>query len=148
MSAANSYDTTIYLLNEIAEFLEGQSDVRDGSYGEQIPNRAMSLLQLIDQEIERLKRLPAATAAGIAPSSATSAVAPMIVPQEQFDAAKARVLCSRIVGALNDEREETPGSRVHGWHRLAAPYRCRQRQQGRDCLPFKEADHRLERLPI
>lgn len=71
MSAANSYDTTIYLLNEIAEFLEGQSDVRDGSYGEQIPNRAMSLLQLIDQEIERLKRLPAATAAGIAPSSAT-----------------------------------------------------------------------------
>lgn len=47
---------TIYLLNEIAEFLEGQSDVRDGSYGEQIPNRAMSLLQLIEQEIDAIKR--------------------------------------------------------------------------------------------
>jgi hypothetical protein len=65
-------DRTIYLLNEIAEFLENQSDVRDGSYGEQIPNRAMSLLQLIEQEIDRLKRLPSSIAAGIAPSSATS----------------------------------------------------------------------------
>jgi hypothetical protein len=57
-SAGRLDEFWIYLLNEIAEFLEGQSDVRDGSYGEQIPNRAMSLLQLIDQEIERLKRLP------------------------------------------------------------------------------------------
>jgi hypothetical protein len=45
----------IDLLNDVAEFLEGQSDVDDGSYGEQVPNRAMSLLTAVEQEIERLK---------------------------------------------------------------------------------------------
>jgi hypothetical protein len=45
----------IDLLNDVAEFLEGQSDVDDGSYGEQVPNRAMSLLMAVEQEIERLK---------------------------------------------------------------------------------------------
>lgn len=48
-------ESTIGLLNEIAEFLDGYSDVVDGSYGEPHPNRAMSLLQQVDMEIERLK---------------------------------------------------------------------------------------------
>jgi hypothetical protein len=49
-------DNTIALLNEVAEFLEGQADVRDGSYGEQVPNRAMSLMAEVELTIERLKR--------------------------------------------------------------------------------------------
>jgi hypothetical protein len=56
-----STDRTIDLLNDVAEFLEGQSDVDDGSYGEQVPNRAMSLLMDVEQEIERLKRSIATT---------------------------------------------------------------------------------------
>jgi hypothetical protein len=51
-----STDSTIDLLNEVAEFLEGQADVRDGSYGEQVPNRAMSLMAEVELTIERLKR--------------------------------------------------------------------------------------------
>jgi hypothetical protein len=51
-----STDRMIDLLNDVAEFLEGQSDVDDGSYGEPVPNRAMSLLMAVEQEIERLKR--------------------------------------------------------------------------------------------
>lgn len=47
--------STLDVLNEVAEFLEGQSDVVDGSYGEPHPNRAMSLLQQVEQEIENLK---------------------------------------------------------------------------------------------
>jgi hypothetical protein len=53
---ANSYGSTIDLLNDVAEFLEGQADVRDGSYGEQVPNRAMSLMAEVELTIERLKR--------------------------------------------------------------------------------------------
>jgi hypothetical protein len=52
----DSYGSTIDLLNEVAEFLEGQADVRDGSYGEQVPNRAMSLMAEVELTIERLKR--------------------------------------------------------------------------------------------
>lgn len=48
--------STIDLLNDIAEFLEGQSDVRDGSYGEPVANEAMSLLQRVEQEIAVLER--------------------------------------------------------------------------------------------
>jgi hypothetical protein len=55
MTAAST-DGTIALLNEVAEFLEGQADVRDGSYGEQVPNRAMSLMAEVELTIERLKR--------------------------------------------------------------------------------------------
>jgi hypothetical protein len=47
---------TVSLLEEVAEFLEGQADVRDGSYGEQVPNRAMSLMAEVELTIERLKR--------------------------------------------------------------------------------------------
>lgn len=58
----NSYHgRTVDLLNEIAEFLENQSDVVDGSYGEPHPNRAMSLLRQVDVEIERLKSACSAT---------------------------------------------------------------------------------------
>ena len=39
-----------YWINEVLEYLEDCSDVQDGSYGEQVPNRAMSLLS----EAERL----------------------------------------------------------------------------------------------
>ena len=46
--------SAIDLLNELAEFLEGQQDVTDGSDGPR-PNRAMSLLQAVDDEIRRLK---------------------------------------------------------------------------------------------
>lgn len=35
------------VLDEIEEFLEGQQDVRDGPDGEQLPNRAMSLLSAL-----------------------------------------------------------------------------------------------------
>ena len=44
------------LLNDVAEFLEGQADVKDGSYGEPEPNRAMSLQTHVEQALERLKR--------------------------------------------------------------------------------------------
>ena len=54
MSDPHSY--TVSLLEEVAEFLEGQADVRDGSYGEQVPNRAMSLMAEVELTIERLKR--------------------------------------------------------------------------------------------
>ena len=54
----DSYLVTIDLLNELAEFLEGQQDVVDGSYGEPQPNKAMSLLGAVEGEIERLKRSP------------------------------------------------------------------------------------------
>jgi hypothetical protein len=47
---------TVSLLEEVAEFLEDQADVRDGSYGEQVPNRAMSLMAEVELTIERLKR--------------------------------------------------------------------------------------------
>jgi hypothetical protein len=46
---------TISLLEEVAEFLEGQADVRDGSDGPR-PNRAMSLMAAVELTIERLKR--------------------------------------------------------------------------------------------
>jgi hypothetical protein len=60
--SGSPYVQTIDLLNEIAEFLENQSDVVDGSYGEPHPNRAMSLLALVDEHIEWLKRAsPTAT---------------------------------------------------------------------------------------
>jgi hypothetical protein len=48
-------DNTIALLNEVAEFLEGQADVRDGSDGPR-PNKAMELMARAEIEIERLKR--------------------------------------------------------------------------------------------
>lgn len=47
--------STLALLEEVAEFLEGQSDVVDGSYGEPAPNKAMSLLGQVEREIEALK---------------------------------------------------------------------------------------------
>lgn len=47
--------STLDVLNEVAEFLEGQSDVVDGSYGEPHANRAMILLQAVEFEIEWLK---------------------------------------------------------------------------------------------
>jgi hypothetical protein len=40
------------LLAEIAEFLEGQADVRDGSDGEQLPNRAMQLLADLEKWLQ------------------------------------------------------------------------------------------------
>jgi hypothetical protein len=56
MSAADSYGSTIDLLNEVAEFLGDYADVRDGAYGEQVPNQAMHLQSVVEREIERLKR--------------------------------------------------------------------------------------------
>jgi predicted Fe-S protein YdhL (DUF1289 family) len=56
VSNRNLGTETISLLEEVAEFLEGQADVRDGSYGEQVPNRAMSLMAEVELTIERLKR--------------------------------------------------------------------------------------------
>jgi hypothetical protein len=50
-----STDSTIDLLNDVAEFLEGQADVRDGSDGPR-PNKAMELMARAEIEIERLKR--------------------------------------------------------------------------------------------
>ena len=44
----------VFVLNEIEEFLEGQQDVVDGSYGEPHPNRAMTLLAELQQERKRL----------------------------------------------------------------------------------------------
>lgn len=43
------------VLNEVAEFLDGQSDVVDGPDGGQLPNRAMSLLLAVEVSIENLK---------------------------------------------------------------------------------------------
>jgi hypothetical protein len=51
----NASTETISLLEEVAEFLEGQADVRDGSDGPR-PNRAMSLMSEVELTIERLKR--------------------------------------------------------------------------------------------
>lgn len=39
------------LLERCAEFLDGYSDVVDGDYGEPEPNKAMSLLSQINEEI-------------------------------------------------------------------------------------------------
>jgi hypothetical protein len=50
------FDLTLAVLEDVAEFLEGQADVRDGSYGEQVPNRAMYLLRDVNERIEALKR--------------------------------------------------------------------------------------------
>lgn len=47
-------DQAFWLLGEIAEFLEDQLDVVDGSYGEQKPNRAMSLHTQIELLIGKL----------------------------------------------------------------------------------------------
>ena len=49
-------DRTLAVLEDVAEFLEEYSDVVDGSYGEPRPNRAMSLLQEVEERIEALKR--------------------------------------------------------------------------------------------
>ena len=49
-------DLTLAVLEDVAEFLEDQADVVDGSYGEPRPNRAMSLLQEVEGRIEALKR--------------------------------------------------------------------------------------------
>lgn len=42
-------DPLIDVLNDIEEFLEDQQDVRDGPDGEQLPNKAMSLLSALAQ---------------------------------------------------------------------------------------------------
>ena len=39
------------LIEKIEDFLDDYADVRDGSYGEQTPNRAMSLLNQLQREI-------------------------------------------------------------------------------------------------
>ena len=49
-------DRTIELLEEVLEFLEDQYDVRDGSYGEQTPNKAMSLGMQVERALDELKR--------------------------------------------------------------------------------------------
>lgn len=41
-------------LNEAREFIDGQIDVVDGSYGEPSPNRAMTLASTIDEAIAPL----------------------------------------------------------------------------------------------
>lgn len=46
-------------LHEVAEFLEGQSDVVDGDYGIPRPNRAMTLLQEVQEHIATLETVPA-----------------------------------------------------------------------------------------
>lgn len=46
--------STLALLQEVAEFLEDYSDVRDGDDGAPVPNRAMSLLCEVEREIEKL----------------------------------------------------------------------------------------------
>lgn len=40
-------------LEEVLEFLSGQEDVVDGSYGEPAPNRAMSLANTIREDLGR-----------------------------------------------------------------------------------------------
>jgi hypothetical protein len=55
VSLPRAMTETISLLEEVAEFLEGQADVRDGSDGPR-PNRAMSLMAEVELTIERLKR--------------------------------------------------------------------------------------------
>lgn len=52
---SNPHSYTIALLTELAEFLDGFSDVDDGTLGP-VPNRAMLLKRDLDQEIERLKQ--------------------------------------------------------------------------------------------
>lgn len=47
--------STLDVLNEVAEFLDGYSDVVDGDDGAPAPNRAMSLLLAVECEIENLK---------------------------------------------------------------------------------------------
>ena len=47
---------TIELLEEVLEYLEDNYDVRDGSYGEQTPNRAMSLGMQLEHVLDDLKR--------------------------------------------------------------------------------------------
>jgi hypothetical protein len=42
-------DLPFWLLNGIAEYLEGHSDIKDGSYGEPTPNSAMSLLLQLER---------------------------------------------------------------------------------------------------
>jgi hypothetical protein len=61
VKAVNGYDAMVARiarlesdLNECAEFLEGQADVVDGSYGEPSPNRAMRLLSMIDETLHGL----------------------------------------------------------------------------------------------
>lgn len=46
----------LWTLNEVAEFLEGQSDVRDGAYGEPEPNKAMSLLAHVEEAIADVEK--------------------------------------------------------------------------------------------
>lgn len=46
---------TIALLDDIAEYLAGHEDVRDGEDGTPLPNQAMTLRQEIDAEIARLQ---------------------------------------------------------------------------------------------
>lgn len=46
--------STIEVLNDVAEFLEDQSDVVDGDDGAPAPNKAMSLLLAVECEIENL----------------------------------------------------------------------------------------------
>lgn len=53
---SEGFDLTLAVLEDVAEFLEGQSDVVDGSYGEPHPNRAMSLLRDVEERIETLKK--------------------------------------------------------------------------------------------
>lgn len=45
----DTVEVPCHLWNNIVEFIEEQVDVRDGSYGEQVPNRALQLAE----EIER-----------------------------------------------------------------------------------------------
>lgn len=48
-------DKTVAVLQEVAEFLEDQSDVVDGSYGVPHPNRAMNLLREVEECISSVK---------------------------------------------------------------------------------------------
>lgn len=41
---------SVDLLREILDFLDDHSDVRDGSYGEPMPNKAMSLMSELLRE--------------------------------------------------------------------------------------------------
>jgi hypothetical protein len=50
---------TIELLEEVLEYLEDNYDVRDGSYGEQTPNRAMSLGMQVERALDELKKAQA-----------------------------------------------------------------------------------------
>lgn len=50
------YDPTLAVLQEVADFLEGYSDVIDGDEGEPRPNKAMILLQQVEERIEVMSR--------------------------------------------------------------------------------------------